>query len=987
METTVGDSNLRLELLGPPRVSVDGGPLEVDTRKALAVLALVAVDGEQSRESLARMLWPDSDPARAKAALRRTLSVLRRALDHRWLQAGRRRVTLDAPVDCDVTLTARLMDQVRDHDHADGPCEPCRSRLADLVAQYRGELLEGFVLRDSPDFDDWRAERNEYLRRRRCDALDQLARLHLAAEDLDASTEACRAWLEVDPLNERVYRRLMLLCAWRGERNEAIEHYRSCVTVLDRELGVTPMARTSDLYGAILEDRVPRHPAHDHDPAFRPSTTPPVPATSPNAEVVAVGQLPLVGRDDQLSRLLGDHLDGEAQLLVVAGEAGVGKTRLVEELASHLRERGTRVAMARCHPGEVELAFGSAVELLRQAVGQAPMSRLDDIAPWRLAEAARLVPDLVGGDRDLPPTASLSSPGAQARLFDAVWNVLELTVSIDCRGVLVLDDLHAIDDASLDLLGYGLRRLGDHDLTVVVCLRPEEVLDDDPVRRRLLDQPGIRDMAREVVLDRLTDQDVDRLVHAGLDRPDASAVARQITTESEGLPLLVVEYLRLVHDTNCPDADGDGGDVDLGQLVPHGAADLARRRLGQVSETARQVASTAATIGRSFDLSVVLQSSGRTEDEVVAGLEELVARQIVRELPHEPGARGGDVRYDFVHHKLREAIHDRTSLARRRLLHRRVADALAAGTRGGRDAGAVAALIADHHHRGGQDAQAAAWFRRAGDHARSLFANREALGHYRRALALDDADGERLQASVGEVCMLLGDYPAALDALELAAALAEGDASQAAVEHRLGTLHLRLGDLDAATAHFERAVTLADGDHARLARIHADQALLAVRADHLDHAETAAGTALAHGEEVDDVAATAQARNVLGLVARHRGHHAAARDHFVASAAMAADLGDADAGIAAMNNLALTEADMGDLDAAIERARDTVTLVARRGDRHREAALRNNLADLLHRAGREEESMAALKDAVAIFADVGQDPYELRPEIWKLVEW
>lgn len=162
---------------------------------------------------------------------------------------------------------------------------------------------------------------------------------------------------------------------------------------------------------------------------------------------------------------------------------------------------------------------------------------------------------------------------------------------------------------------------------------------------------------------------------------------------------------------------------------------------------------------------------------------------------------------------------------------------------------------------------------------------------------------------------------------------------------------------------------------------------MAVRADDLDRAETAAGRALAHGEEVGDAAATAQARNVQGLVARHRGHHAAARDHFVANAAMAADLGDADAGIAAMNNLALTEADMGDLDAAIERAGDAVTLVARRGDRHREAALRNNLADLLHRAGREEESMAALKDAVAIFADVGQDPDELRPEIWKLVEW
>lgn len=980
-------TDVQLALMGPPHVLVDGRPLDVDTRKAIAVLALVAVDGAQSRHALARMLWPDSDASRARAALRRTLSVLGRGLGNEVLQAGRDRVGLAGEVACDVARMGDLLDASLLHDHAaDDACPLCRDRLEQATGLYRGELLEGFALRDSPEFDDWRTERGEHLRRRLCQGLDLLGRLHLAAGDLDAAAAVSARWVQVDPLNEQVHRRLMLLESWRGRRTDAIERYRTCVTVLDRELGVTPMARTTDLYRAILENRVPAVPGRDDDPAFHPAPVARGPA--PTAIVGegrggTHGRLPLVGRDDQLAWLLSARVGAPGRVLVVSGEAGVGKTRLVDELAATLRGDGTRVAAARCHPGEIELAFGPVVDLLEQAVGQVPMSRLDAIAPWQLAEAARLVPGLLGADRGLPSVAPLSSPGAQARLFDAVWEVLELCLAIDGPGVVVLDDLHAIDAASLDLLAYGLRRLEDRDLTVVACLRPEEVVDDHPVRRRLLDPPDIRTRVRELELDRLDDHDVDALVRAALERRDVDGVAAQIRHESEGLPLLVVEYLRLLQDT--AEAD-DGAPVDLADLVPHGAAELARRRLGHLSETARQVASTAATIGRSFDLSVVLRASGRTEDEAVEGLDELLARQIVRELPGEGQAEVGEVRYDFVHDKLRQAIRDRTSLARRRLLHRRVADALTAGTRGGRDTGAAAALIADHHRRGGREPEAAHWFRRAGDHARSLFANREALDHYRRALALDDTDAAELRTREGEVCTLLGDYPAALAALELAAARTSDDATLAMVEHRLGTLYLRLGDLTAAATHLDSAAGRAAVPPAEVSRIHADRALLAVRAGDLDAAEVAAAAAREHGDP-DDHEAAAKVHNLQGLIARHRGDSAMARQHFAASAHLAADLDDPSVAIAAMNNLARTEADAGDLDAAIARATKAVAQVVRRGDRHREAALRNNLADLLHRAGREEEAMAALRDAVTIFADVGQDAGHLRPEIWQLVEW
>lgn len=976
-------TDLRLRLLGPPEVQVDGAPLQVDTRKAVAVLALLVVDGDETRASLARMLWPDSDPSRAKAALRRTLSVLNRGLGDRWLVTDRDQVRLQGPLDVDVWRLDGAIEAAAAHDHADGRCDPCRAALAEVVPLHRGELLEGFVLRDSPEFEDWRVAREEHLRRRLCQGLDLLGRLHVAAAELEAATEACRRWSRVDPLNELVYRRLMLLHAWSGQRGHAIESYRSCVAVLDRELGVTPVARTTDLYRAVLEDRLPPRPGRTEDTVFHAPVSASV-ATAADADAeVSASDLPLVGRDEVLAQLLHEHGQPGGHLLVVTGEAGVGKTRLADEFADRVRAAGGRVATARCHPGEVELAYGAVVDLLQQAIGRVPLSRLDDIDPWCLAEAARLVPDLVGPGRELPAVVPLSSPGARARLFDAVWQVLELALTFDTRGALVIDDLHAIDAASLDLVGYGLRRLADRELTLIACVRPEDLGDDHPARNWLLDRSTTDVGACEVVLDRLADVEVDRLVAAAFDPVDVPGLAAQIRTESEGLPLLVVEYLRLLQDRDHDDPAGQ----DLRELVPHGAAELARQRLAQVSETARQIASTAATVGRSFDLSVVLQASGRTEDEVVDGLEELQARQIVRELPSDQQTSAGDVRYDFVHHKLRQAIYERTSLARRRLLHGRVAEALAAGTRGGRDAGALAALVAEHHRRGGHDHEAAAWFRLAGDHARSLFAVREALDHYLRALALHDAGDGDLHGRIAEARMLLGDYADAFEALELAAAGAEDDLSLARIEHQLGVLHLRLGDDVAAAARLGRAAALGADDDALLARVHADRALAAVRAGDLGAATSAADTAHAHGAAADDAEAVAQVRNVQGLVARHRGDHTRAQEHFTASMEHAGALPDPAAAIAAMNNLALTEADLGDLDTAIDRAREAVALVVRRGDRHREAALRNNLADLLHRAGREDEAMAALKDAVVIFADIGQDRHRLRPEIWKLVEW
>ncbi|WP_052667287.1 ATP-binding protein [Nitriliruptor alkaliphilus] len=970
---------LKVDVLGPPRVTVDGAPLRVDTRKAVALLGILAVDGPRSRGSLAALLWPESDTSRARGALRRTLSVLTHALDGRGVVAEETvRFDTDA-VTVDAAEVAGLLERVADHDETpEQRCDRCLADLKRTVELHRGELLEGFGLRDSTLFDDWRTERAEHVRRRLVGVFDLLTTTQLRRGVLDGALDGLERWLVIDPLNEEVHTRLMLLHAWRGERAEAVRRYRACVAVLDVELGVAPLARTTQVYQAILQGRV--------RPAVRSDATDPVVEAAEIAPVRSPARTPhpgrhegwpLVGRDevlDELAAVVTNGAVGARRLTVVTGEAGVGKTRLADALRQRLEAAGRPPAAARCFAGETGLAFGPFVDLLRQVIDRMPASRLTALPAATVKELHRLVPAHLANEPDpRVELAPLDSPGARAVFFAAIWDVLDAALADIPPGVVVLDELQAIDPSSIQLLGYGLHRLADRDLAVVLCLRAE----DAPAELlALLDDPAVAGIAHRVDLPRLVPDDAAALVAAVVPDTDPS-LAERLYAESEGLPLLLAEYLRLIVDGEV--AVDDGGQ---GWLLPRGARELARSRLAGLSDTATQIASAAATFGRSFDLEVVRAASGRTATDVVDGIDELLARRLVRELRGDTSAP----EYDFVHDKLRAAIYEGTSLARRRLLHGRIADALAPLVRRDAHRAGGAAAVAEHARLADRDDEAARWHAVAAEQARRLFANEEAYRHLEQAIALGHPDVWRLRLQLGEVATLLGHYPAALATFEAAAAGAVDDATLAMTELRIAGVYLRRGELALAGSHLTAARQLVDDGTPTTARIEADLGLLRLREGHLADAVAHAEQALALASDGGDVEGRAQALNLLGLVARHEGDPAAARDHLAASVQLAEGLADPAAYVAALNNLALATAEAGDVEGAVDLQQRAVERGARYGDRHREAALRNNLADLLHLAGRDDEALATLEGAVGLFAsiDTATDP---SPEIWKLVDW
>ena len=930
---------LDIRLLGPPRVDRDGAAVIFETRKATALLAHLALsDRPRSRESLCELLYPGHDPERARGALRRTLSTLRSGIGDDWLETSAAGVELRRQRGLAIDVE-RFRSMV-------GP-EASTEGLAHGIELCAGSFLEGFALRDSPAFDDWQLGQAGVLDRELASALRRLVEHLIATGDLDRAVPLARRWLELDPLHEPAHRELMRLLSWCGDRGAALEQYRSCVRVMSDELGVAPLAETTALFEQIYDGTLAA-PAQPMQPAGVPAATP----------VSTAADLPLIGRDAEVQALVDAHAAAtpDGTVAVVEGEAGIGKTRLADELARRARSAGSVVLVAHCHDDEAGLPYGPVVELLRQAARvDGVAERVAAVPDQNLADASLLLPELAALRPGLPAPLPLEGPGGQVRLLDGVAAVLAAACRGSSPGVVILDDAHAADEATLDAIAYLGRRLQDRPMLLVVCWRSEAVPPGHRLRR-------LAHEGRTTIVSpsRLDEAEVAELVRSAVAPGETPDVERRVFVESEGLPLFVAEYLAAM-------AAGE----PIEDVLTDELRGLLDRRLAGLGDVARQVLGAAAAIGRSFDFDTVRQASGRSDEESVSALEDLVACGVVRE--------SADVEptYDFSHSKIRELAYDRMGLARRRLLHGRIA-AVLPGPPG---------LVASHLGLAGDQVGAAEQHRLAAEQAVAVHAHADALEHLEAALALGIPKAAATHEGIGDLRTLLGDYTGALASYEAATAFGEPDA-RAAVEHKAGEVHQRRGEWERAEARFTAALEAAPANATGLrARIVADLGLTLHDAGQTERATELAREALALAESAGDRRAEAQAHNILGVIARSTSDVDTALDHLRRSLDLARQLGDGPAEAAALNNLALVERDAAAFTEALELTEQALALCSVYGDRHREAALENNLADLHHAAGHDDEAMDHLKRAVALFSEVGADEATRLPEIWKLVSW
>ena len=1014
-------TELRLALLGPPVVLRDGLPVTFDTRKAVALLALLAVTGrEHSREQLADLLWPEADSAKGRASLRRTLSVTAAAMGA-GLTISRAAVTLElAAVEVDVREFEALIAR------ADA------ESLERAVQLYRDDFLSGFVLRSCPDFEEWQSSVAEGLRQALARGLQRLVAACIAEGDLERATGHARRWLQLDPLHEPAHQAIIRLHGWAGQRSAAMRQYRSLVRVLDRDLAVRPLPETTRLYDDVRAGRLEPPPAPSvvraaDSPATATSATSAASTTSATSageeataapEVAgAAGIWPLVGREAELATLRAAwQATGTAgRVVAIAGQAGSGKTRLITEFRTEATQPpGAAVVLAaRCHDGETTLPFVLAADLLRTALAVRP--DLPDVLPAQTAAmAGRLVPALAAAHPDSVAPA-LDSPVAVTRLYAAIADTLRAATqgggaapgaagsgatgsgagAGGAAGVVVVEDVQWADSSSLGLLAYLMRRLADWPLLLVLSWQAEQA-----GRLRVL----------RTALSEAEDQSMGEMIEPGLLGPEAIGVlldldgmpqveVDRLMAETRGLPMLVREYIEALRSAEDSAEPGGQGLEQANWWPPASVRDLLRARLQAVSEPTRQMLTAAAVLGSDNDADLLRAVSGRGEDEIVEAIDEALARSLLTEIP--PPAAGAAPSYGFPYEALRRTAYESATLARRRLLHGRTADILT--RRYERDPATTrAATVADHLQLAGRDAEAAQWWWRAAQVARELYAHAEAYAHLVRALALGYPQLPG-RIALGEVLVVLGRYREALAEFETAAALAgagvseeTGDevgasasdrAVQASIEHKLADVHHRLGDWDLAEAHLAVVTELvASAEPGRLARAEADRAVVAYRRGDAEQAAAFGRAALSCARAAADRGATAQALNVLGMLAARTGDTAAAETYLRDSLAEARQLPELGAAVAALNNLARLLAETSRNREALQVAAEALELGSELGDQHRVAALHTNMADLLHADGQGDAAIIHLKEAARRFAsvDVGDAP---RPEIWTLVEW
>lgn len=971
---------IKCYLLGSPRVECKGKLVSMETRKGIALLAYLAVTRQiHHRDTLAALFWPDQDQTRARGALRTTLSVLHKALGNSGLEITRETIGLDPTAGfwMDVTQFQTLLAQCRTHVHgSEEVCADCLPLLRSAVALYRDDFMAGFSLRDSPNFDDWQFFQTEGFRQDLAHALEKMVRYFSASGEPDEGITFARRWLAIDPLHEEAHRQLMRLYEWSGQHHAALQQYRDCERVLCQELGVSPLDETNQLYQAIQQ----------HQSIPRPDAA----AQAKKNQIVSPpSHFPLVGRSRETAALLEAYQKKGRDGFFVAleGEPGIGKTCLADEFLTAVRAVGAFSIEARCYEGEADLAYGPIIAGLRKVLERpGEIARLKSSSPQWLSELGRLLPELAEAFPNLPPAPALEGPEAHSRFLEGLRQLLMAVCAGALPGILYLDDLHWADPATLDLLIYMVRRMKGSKFFILATWRNEGL----PANLRL-DQVMLEakrsGLGMTLSLARLHPAQIAELVRSRISAPAPERLSERLYRESEGLPFFVVEYLenlsRDLLETN-PES----------WAMPANVRELLRLRLAAISEPGQQLLASAAVIGRSFDFETLREVSGRSEAEIIAGLEELIARRIIAEnktgleSPGKLASLTSALVYDFAHEKLRQVEYEQISLARRRLLHRRAAEALVGQARGPGKNEALESRIANHYQLAGMDGLAAQFYQLAGEFARTIFANQTAVSHFQAALALGHPDAAGLNEAIGDLQTLQGDYPAALASYETAAALCKPDCI-AAIEHKLGNVYYRRGAWRLAESHFQQAFDRLgeNGNPADLARLFADWSRTAYHQDQIERAAELANKALSLAETVQDGLALAQTQNLLGILARSRMDHVQSTVHLKISLEIAARLGDLAPRIAALNNLALVCMDQGDLEQAIALTQSALELCIQQGDHHREAALHNNLADLFHASGQDEQAMAHLKKAVRIFAEIGGSVSEEQQEIWKLIEW
>lgn len=648
-------------LLGPPEILHKDQLIKIPRRRSRALLYyLVCTQAPQPRERLLTLLCGDVDEESARHTFKTLLAEVRgllRGFDSsiEWIINDGDQLKLNprAPLWLDAEIFEKVT-AVTSHN------------LSQAIELYRGDFLDGFFLKDAPNFDTWVRSARDHFHRLYLTTLRRLAELYESENQLEQAITCTQMLLTTDPLLEEAYARLMRLYWTADNRVEAIRQYERLCAVLAQELAVKPSPSTQALYEQITLQRswspvsqpvaqVSLSPIPQEQPYYSSPQLALTPGQSP-----APAPLPFVGRTAEMEWLQ-QHLTGPANqypLLLLQGEAGAGKTCLIQQMCEHICSSWL-ILRSSCQEIEQAHAYHALVEALRQGLPMRDLSQFDLPGVWH-TQLAQLLPDLFPF-ATLPLERTAIEPLV---LADALVALLNQLARPDRPLLLILDDIHWADAATLALLGHLAShvQLGSVFLLGSFC----EALAEkrlEPLQR----STARRNALAELTLSLLTTEELEQLVSLSLatdhrshiSAEDRAALTSWCYQRSEGHPLIASAWLSIaLKEPGMPLQLPDGP-------VPAPVETQVKHQLAHLSHDARSLLTSAAFLGSSFDLLAAAQLVHLTSCATIAASNELLQRTLIIEAPAPDSGH-----YSFAHTAVREVLLAHTSAIQRHLLQR-----------------------------------------------------------------------------------------------------------------------------------------------------------------------------------------------------------------------------------------------------------------------------------------------------------------------------
>jgi predicted ATPase/DNA-binding SARP family transcriptional activator len=960
------DSGLSVRLFGQADVSWDGSPLKFAKRATtLAMLARIVLQRGTpiARESLAFTLFPDADEATALSELRRYLYLANKTLPQSsngpWLLVDAETVcwNLEAGAFVDTAAFERL------------GTDP--QTQAEAVELYRGDLLEDV-------YDDWVVRERERFRSRYLAILGESLDRHRAMRDFASAIACAKRLLAADPWREDALRSLMAVRYESGDTAGALAEYETFAKRLRAELTIAPMPETAAMRDAILRNEALGDPRGQPSPAQAPARPAPI--------------LPFVGRGRELERLHATWsraARGAGALVVLRGEAGVGKTRLTAELARAVHSEGGRVFVGTT--GSTESApYQAIVESLRAGL---PLLLARPPSPARRAVLARLLPELLeSGERgiELPE----QSPEREtARVFDALAHAVA-SLAYPRPLLLVLEDLQWAGSASIEALGAIVRQSARQPVLIVATCREEETPPHHPLRA-LVRSLGLFRNVEEHALERLGIDDVTDLVTRvdGL-RGLGDGLAGQLFAQSEGNALFLNEIVHGLIDGGRRTGESPGSSI----------ASIIDERIGRLDPQARTIAEIAAIAGPGCSVALVREVSNLPAAAVTLGFNELLESRILR----EAGSREG-YDYAFTHHLIASAVYDGVEPSLRSQRHYRIARVFEAEGRA--HAAASPREIGRHYESAGDAENASRWYLDAARQAASVHAYGDAVELATRALehqqnpelrhaALDvrerargrrgDRDGQR--RDIDALALLAGDDPrAAFDVLArrvlLARSLGEIDEEGRLISAMESAARTLGDDAEAQTlvhraAHFGQrseqsaairpaAEALAIYERIGDARGQFECLYLLVQfsanTGDIDASRRYLALMSERAANLSDQVVEARALDIAAVASLLRQEYRDSFDLTTRALALHLATSDREGEAAARGRLAVTAAWLADYDTALREFERTIEAYESLGNKRGLAVTHTNRTMLLMRLGLFEEALASIERSNVLF--------------------